>query len=377
MMKELLIVGIDPGTTLAYALLDTNGNLIKTSSSKQYNFSSLVSDILSHGTPLIVSSDRKQCPSLVENFAVKLGAKLILPDHDLTVSDKQEICRGYEYSDNHERDALASAIFAYKRQRKLFDKIGNYLKKNDLMDYSQRVKEICVKDNINVFDAVDSLMKRPEAEHEELARQQDELDKEKIFLKNRIRKLSYENELLKQHNLNIKKQLDEISKPIIQNIKKLPSKKIEFLVNSKESTIFNLQKEVDKKNKQISEIKEEQDKAYSFIANLSDNVLLKKLDNLGWSEFQEKNKVLDIKKGDLLYVTDISVFNQKTIEFLKNKVQVIIYDQGKPGLNFVLINSKGLDIRQNEFFAQVDRESLDKKKKEINLLMQIVNGYRK
>src|SRR3989338_4752203 len=141
-MKELLIIGMDPGTTLGYALLGIDGSPIALSSSKNYSINLLISEILKHGSPLIIGSDKKQAPALVASIATKLGAKLITQDHDLSVSEKKEICRGFEYKNDHERDALASALFAYKRQRKLFEKVDIYLKKLDLSEFSSTVKEI-------------------------------------------------------------------------------------------------------------------------------------------------------------------------------------------------------------------------------------------
>ena len=45
-MKPLLIVGIDPGVTVGYALLDINGNVIKLYSSKELDLDKLISKII-------------------------------------------------------------------------------------------------------------------------------------------------------------------------------------------------------------------------------------------------------------------------------------------------------------------------------------------
>ena len=42
--KPLLIVGIDPGITAGYAVLDINGKIIKVRSSKQLDLNSLISE---------------------------------------------------------------------------------------------------------------------------------------------------------------------------------------------------------------------------------------------------------------------------------------------------------------------------------------------
>ena len=58
MTKEPLIVGIDPGITTAYAVLDTKGSLIKLKSSKKLNLSTVINEILQiDGKIIAVGSD--------------------------------------------------------------------------------------------------------------------------------------------------------------------------------------------------------------------------------------------------------------------------------------------------------------------------------
>jgi len=52
-MKELLIIGIDPGTTTGYALLNLKGNIIEIDSSKEYDLATLITKITKQGLPLI------------------------------------------------------------------------------------------------------------------------------------------------------------------------------------------------------------------------------------------------------------------------------------------------------------------------------------
>ena len=92
-LKELLIVGIDPGTTTAYALLDLNGNLLDVNSSKNYDLGTLIKVIAEKGLPLIVGCDKKNVPWFVQDFATKTGAKVISPEEDLKVAEKKDIAR--------------------------------------------------------------------------------------------------------------------------------------------------------------------------------------------------------------------------------------------------------------------------------------------
>jgi len=73
-MRTPLIVGVDPGTTTAYAVLDTRGKLIKTHSSKGLDQGAMIKAITEIGNPIAVGCDKAKPPSAVERLAVKVGA---------------------------------------------------------------------------------------------------------------------------------------------------------------------------------------------------------------------------------------------------------------------------------------------------------------
>ena len=128
MDNKLLIVGVDPGTTLGYAVLDTDGNLIKTKSSKELSLNSLISEVIGLGNVIVVGTDKAKVPSLVDLFSVKTGGRLIKPRGDLKVSEKKKLIFGYKVKDEHQADALASALFAYKGIMSLLKRINVFVK---------------------------------------------------------------------------------------------------------------------------------------------------------------------------------------------------------------------------------------------------------
>ena len=68
---KLIIIGIDPGTTLGYAILDLEKKLLKLASSKQLNLSLLISKTINQGKPVIACSDVTPAPKFVEKFVLK------------------------------------------------------------------------------------------------------------------------------------------------------------------------------------------------------------------------------------------------------------------------------------------------------------------
>src|SRR3989344_6928155 len=108
-----LIVGMDPGTTLGYAFLDMDGRLLETGSAKQFPIHLLIRKAMDAGTPLFVGTDKRNVPSAVQEFAAKTGARIMAPAEDLKVQEKKIWTKEHRLRNDHERDALAAALFAY------------------------------------------------------------------------------------------------------------------------------------------------------------------------------------------------------------------------------------------------------------------------
>lgn len=150
---QALILGIDPGTTLAYALLNLNGKLIKLRSSKQFSFSSLLYELTKYGKIIIIGTDKKTTPKITEKLAAKLGSKIITPEKDLLIKQKKKLTKNYEPKNKHQRDALASAIFAYKRIKTLLKKSEDRLRKNN-KQLTQEIKSILLTTNKPLSEAI-------------------------------------------------------------------------------------------------------------------------------------------------------------------------------------------------------------------------------
>ncbi|MCD6414177.1 MAG: DUF460 domain-containing protein [Candidatus Diapherotrites archaeon] len=108
-----MIVGIDPGTTVGFAVLDLDGNPVKVGSFKNKSIDDLVR-ILSSYEPVLVSSDVAKVPEAVKKVAIAFNATVFHPTENLQIEEKVKLIRGHSVSNVHERDALAAAIKAYK-----------------------------------------------------------------------------------------------------------------------------------------------------------------------------------------------------------------------------------------------------------------------
>ncbi|HUH79101.1 MAG TPA: DUF460 domain-containing protein, partial [Methanoregula sp.] len=115
-----LIVGIDPGTTTAAAALDLDGNLLHLQSSRQMNMGDVIESLYRVGKPLIVASDVQEMPYSVEKIRRAFSAIAYTPKQDVSVETKVELTAPFQYANDHERDALAAALDAYRQYRHKF-----------------------------------------------------------------------------------------------------------------------------------------------------------------------------------------------------------------------------------------------------------------
>lgn len=160
-----MIAGIDPGTVSAYAVLDIEGNIIDVNSGRGINHSQITLKIIKHGRIFLIGSDVKNSPSVVEKIARKIGAKVVSPDHDLGYFEKIKIVDSFfktkkefvKIENKHERDALAAALYGFKRLKSLIKKIDDHLQQNNKMYLIEDVKRKVLVGNMTISDAVKSL----------------------------------------------------------------------------------------------------------------------------------------------------------------------------------------------------------------------------
>ncbi len=118
-----LIVGIDPGTTTAYAALDLDGNLLAIRSSRQLTMADLVEELTRVGRPLVIASDVREMPFSVEKIRRSFSAVAYTPKSDISVEAKLEAARPFPYSNDHERDALSAALEAHRHYTNRFQSL--------------------------------------------------------------------------------------------------------------------------------------------------------------------------------------------------------------------------------------------------------------
>jgi len=378
-MKKLLIVGIDPGTTVGYAALDTNGKLVAARQAKELDRDTLVSELCTLGTVIIVATDKAKVPSFVSEIATRLGAKVSFPVQDLLVSDKREITRSGNYNGHHEMDALAAAIVAFKRHERLFTRARQFLHDRRHPELFDSVAELVVRQGISIKGAFDFLTApRKEAQILRKVVEKKQLKEEDYWkLYDSLVAVQQERDLLRQQNAKLLKTIDRLAKKAsrLSNVVK------------PETRIIRPTAELEHANRVIADMRHKLEQTLSrqqrwqhVLLNVEKYAIAKKMKNLGQDEFRRISRVLGFRNGDILFVDDCNMLSGNVVEALKPLSPLIIavrsmHPKIAERIPFTIINASNVSHTQDDYFAFLDRASLEKARKDKALLRKLIADY--
>jgi len=181
-----LIVGIDPGTTTAVAVVDISSDFYKVISKKFFSRGEVAQFVVDNGIPIVVAGDVKKPSGFLKKISATFGARLFYPRYDISVKEKNEITKEFHYENNHERDALAAALFAKNNFSSILSKVSSAAEKKGVVHLADDIKEMLIKEQAgNIDEAIKILTK------EEVARTSEPRIKERTLqeLQNKIKLL--------------------------------------------------------------------------------------------------------------------------------------------------------------------------------------------
>ena len=153
-----MIVGIDPGTTVGWAAIDWDGKLIAKGSQREFDRDALVKRLVDLGSVILVGTDKAKIPSFVQEVATSVGALVLNPKEDLKVDEKREATKQFK-GNAHELDALAAAIFAFKRKEVLIRKIRSTLERVKKPELFEDVVDLVLRERVSIKTALDAFEK--------------------------------------------------------------------------------------------------------------------------------------------------------------------------------------------------------------------------
>ena len=380
-MKICLIAGIDPGTTVGWALLNLKGEIVAVGSQKELDLDSLIAKFTEFGKVIIVGSDKSKVPSFVQETATKLGAKFVGPAQDVRVNEKRLLTVPYSFNNSHEMDALASALLAFRKVQPLLRKIRALLEKEQKLGLLEEVFELVLKEEISIRAAF--VLLTPVDEKKEYATfEEQKQDDDVIHLFNMLSRARKDNAVLVKRNRELELKVFGLE----QELFKLRERTSNLVKPKTPGEIARLKdSQINSLSQRLKNSLQTQSKLSNLIEKLErillqqDKIPLVRLPHLGWDDVM-KNKEL-ITEGSVLFVDDANEMSDKAVEWLRQKnIQIIVC--GKlPGhrarqlLPFACVPAEDCELLNK--ISLVKRAWLDKIRSERSVLSKIVEDYKK
>lgn len=308
--RDYIIVGIDPGTTTAVAVLTLAGELRMLNSSRTISIPEVIEMIAEKGKPLIIASDVFPTPNAVEKIRRAFNAVLGSPEDLLTAEDKIEFAKPFGYSNNHERDAIAAAVSVFRKNKNKFEQIKRKLPSG--IDADEAIAQVVRGKSVDlvISELTKKEVKAPEAGARERTDDEAQNIKETIRrYEDSIREMKEIHEELKNEleikKLEIKKLEDTLSRHRTLEYRKFKKEKE---INIRDKEISFLRGKVSENNKRISFLNERIHKLKTVRRlEVSGRILpVKIIEAFTKDSILKTKELFGIKKDDLILLKDAS-----------------------------------------------------------------------
>ena len=322
--RDRVIVGIDPGTTTAAAVVSLDGRVLARFSSRTADTAEVTEWLIEQGRPLIVAADVTPIPQTVEEFRRSFEATAWTPESDLPVDEKLHRTRDHEYDNDHERDAMAAALYAYDDREDQFDRITD--KTPPQFDREEVIAHVVANES-SVEAALAELSDEDDGDDEESTHEPRELTSEE----QRIKDLEAQVDRLQSHNEKLQAELTDREETIEEYEEKLSEAKREERREARERrAVSRLKRETDRLERERDEARERADELEAKLDRLKELWKLDHTDadavgkrNLVSVKIVEQftNRALDdaedevgLTRGDIIYFRDASGAGRSTAE---------------------------------------------------------------
>ncbi|MDP2766267.1 MAG: DUF460 domain-containing protein [Candidatus Methanoperedens sp.] len=309
--RDYIIVGIDPGTTTATAVLTLEGELRMLHSGRTISIPDVIEMIAEQGRPLIIASDVFPTPNAVEKIRRAFNAVSGSPDDVLTAEDKIEFAAPYGYSNSHERDAIAAAVSVYRKNKNKFEQIKKKIPRG--IDADEAIAQVVRGKSV---DAVISALTRKEVRRPDVHAVPEKIGDEALYFKEQIRKYEENMEEMKKYQDELRNELvlkenklgkleEFIKRQRTDAYKQL---KKEQMIKIRDKEIIRLQNRLSESNKRISELNERIHKLkHVRRLEISGRVLpVKIISSFTKDSILRTKEQVGIKKDDIILLKDAS-----------------------------------------------------------------------
>ncbi|MES3518254.1 MAG: DUF460 domain-containing protein [Natronomonas sp.] len=299
--RDRVVVGIDPGTTTAVALVGLGGEVLDVFSTRTADTAAVIEWIIERGRPVIVAADVEPMPETVEKIRRSFDAAGWYPDRDLPIDSKQHRTREHAYDNDHERDALAAALFALDAHESQLDRIRS--KVPPQFDTEEVIARV-VADEESVESVLDDLADDDGDDEAETTHEPRELTEEEQEIKRLRRRV----QRLEGHVEDLESTIEQKETKIADYESKLSEARRE------ERTEARTRREVTRLQRKNDQLQSDLEAAEAEIESLEDKVeRMKELWKLDHSNFADVAE----KRQGLVPVKPIEQFTKTAIESAK------------------------------------------------------------
>jgi len=325
--RDLVIVGIDPGTTTAAAVVGLDGTVHDVLSTRTADTADVIEWLVERGRPLIVAADVEPMPETVEKFRRSFDAVPWVPDADLPVDEKLHRTREVDYDNDHERDALAAALFAFDDHE---DQIGRVTRKvppdvdrDEVLVRvlsSERSVEAALReladDESDDGDERGPEPREPTAEEKHISRLEGQVDR----LESHVADLK---ETIEEREATIEEYQEELSEARREERRKARERRE---VNRLERENGRLERELERERERADDLEGKLDRLktlwkldhsdFADVAEGRDLVSVKVIEQFTKDAIAHTDEEVGLARGDVVYLRDASGAGRSTAERL-------------------------------------------------------------
>ncbi|CAJ36549.1 DUF460 domain-containing protein [Methanocella arvoryzae] len=377
-VREHLIVGVDPGTTIGVAVLNLQGELKGLISSRVMSIPDVIEYIREFGKPVIVATDVVPPPDTVEKIKRSFKATLFAPDERISVDEKVRLGKPYGYNNDHERDALSAAVKAFNTYKNKFAQIDRKAPSHLAND----VKAMAIGGTA-IDAAISRLIPKPAAKSRATApapgpvEGNADVEARLAELREQIRKKDEQIENLRAYVSELKREARDARQRLEARERKLNSlqqRGLDDLRKSKEITIRD--KEIDRLKKEVYDERKRNAELRSNIDRLKqirvlefrgDKSPVKIIENLSKDAIMACDKKLGLKPGDIVFIRDAGGGPQAASMLIEKGVRVVIRGTFMSHLaeekfleaKMPVVSKEDVGLKLVDDFAVLDSHKLD------------------
>ncbi|MFB6110059.1 MAG: DUF460 domain-containing protein [Halodesulfurarchaeum sp.] len=325
--RDRVFVGVDPGTTTAVGIVDLDGTPLETWHSRTADMATVIEWIIDRGRPILVAADVTPMPETVEKIRRSFDAAAWEPEADLPVDEKLHRTRDTPTANDHERDALAAALFAYDEYADTIERVARKVPRSEN-------REEIVGRVIAEGTTVEAILRERGDDDSEPAAESTAEPAEPSPEQRRISDLETQVDRLQSHVDDLKDRLDAKDETIAELEEKLSTAKREERTEARARREVSklrwendrLEAELDEERRAREELEEKLDRLkalwkldhsnFADVDRAGDLTPVKVIEKFTVEAIEAAEEAYGIAAGDVVYLRDASGAGRRTAERL-------------------------------------------------------------